>query len=279
MAQLLLSVMGAFAEFERSLIRERQREGVALAKAWGAYRGRKRSLTDERVAELRERAGAGGEGRPGAGVRHQPGDGVPVPAGRDRPHHRLIRMPRAVMPRGSRGLLGCAGPGNVSSRSGTPGGGLLGGPGVADAGGGGGGLLALVDLGGGVERVGGAEPVLRFHGHRSGVDGGDHPALGAEDLVPGLVCTVNSPCSTRPRKPPLWWGCFAVFAAGVGVEDDAIPGGVGVVLVCAVATPAPVPASTRAKLPVVRIVLVFRDETTWSDAVRACLNGGRRRAK
>ena len=53
MAQLLLSVMGAFAEFERSLIRERQREGVALAKAWGAYRGRKRSLTDERVAELR----------------------------------------------------------------------------------------------------------------------------------------------------------------------------------------------------------------------------------
>jgi len=57
MAQLLLSVMGAFAEFERSLIRER--EGVALAKAWGAYRGRKRSLTDERVAELRQRTAAG----------------------------------------------------------------------------------------------------------------------------------------------------------------------------------------------------------------------------
>jgi len=36
MAQLLLWVMGAFAEFERSLIRERQREGVALAKACGA---------------------------------------------------------------------------------------------------------------------------------------------------------------------------------------------------------------------------------------------------
>jgi len=32
MAQLLLSVMGAFAEFERSLIRDRQREGVVLAK-------------------------------------------------------------------------------------------------------------------------------------------------------------------------------------------------------------------------------------------------------
>jgi len=59
MAQLLLSVMGAFAEFERALIRERQREGVALAKARGAYRGRNRSLTDERVAELRQRTAAG----------------------------------------------------------------------------------------------------------------------------------------------------------------------------------------------------------------------------
>ena len=39
MAQLLLSVMGAFAEFERALIRERQREGIALARQRGAYRG------------------------------------------------------------------------------------------------------------------------------------------------------------------------------------------------------------------------------------------------
>jgi len=59
MAQLLLSVMGAFAEFERSLIRERQREGVALAKARGAYRGRKRILSEDRIAELRQRAAAG----------------------------------------------------------------------------------------------------------------------------------------------------------------------------------------------------------------------------
>ena len=42
MATLLLSVMGAFAEFERSLLRERQREGIALAKQRGAYRGRNR---------------------------------------------------------------------------------------------------------------------------------------------------------------------------------------------------------------------------------------------
>ena len=32
MSKLLLSVMGGFAEFERSLITERQREGIALAK-------------------------------------------------------------------------------------------------------------------------------------------------------------------------------------------------------------------------------------------------------
>ena len=32
MANLMLSVMGAFAEFERALIRERQREGIALAR-------------------------------------------------------------------------------------------------------------------------------------------------------------------------------------------------------------------------------------------------------
>jgi len=54
-ANLLLSVMGAFAEFERSLIRERQREGIELAKKRGAYRGRKRSLSDDQVAELRRR--------------------------------------------------------------------------------------------------------------------------------------------------------------------------------------------------------------------------------
>jgi Tn3 transposase DDE domain/Resolvase, N terminal domain len=39
MATLLLSVMGAFAEFECALIRDRQREGIALAKQRGAYRG------------------------------------------------------------------------------------------------------------------------------------------------------------------------------------------------------------------------------------------------
>lgn len=59
MATLLLNVMGAFAEFERSLIRERQREGIALAKKRGAYRGRAPSLDAAQAAELREKAGAG----------------------------------------------------------------------------------------------------------------------------------------------------------------------------------------------------------------------------
>lgn len=59
MATLMLSVMGAFAEFERSLIRERQREGIALAKARGAYKGRKRALAPELAAELTARAAAG----------------------------------------------------------------------------------------------------------------------------------------------------------------------------------------------------------------------------
>ena len=56
MAQLLLNVMGSFAEFERALIRERQREGVALAKARGAYKGRRRRLSDEEIADLRSKA-------------------------------------------------------------------------------------------------------------------------------------------------------------------------------------------------------------------------------
>jgi DNA invertase Pin-like site-specific DNA recombinase len=59
MAQLLLSVLGAFAEFERALIRERQAEGIALAKARGAYKGRKKSLTPDQVADLRTRVAAG----------------------------------------------------------------------------------------------------------------------------------------------------------------------------------------------------------------------------
>jgi DNA invertase Pin-like site-specific DNA recombinase len=59
MASLMLSVMGAFAEFERALINERQREGIALAKQRGAYKGRKQSLSQAAVAQLRERLTTG----------------------------------------------------------------------------------------------------------------------------------------------------------------------------------------------------------------------------
>jgi DNA invertase Pin-like site-specific DNA recombinase len=59
MATLMLSVMGAFAEFERALILERQREGIALAKQRGVYRGRTKSLSDKNIAELRRRIAAG----------------------------------------------------------------------------------------------------------------------------------------------------------------------------------------------------------------------------
>jgi DNA invertase Pin-like site-specific DNA recombinase len=59
MANLLLSVMGAFAEFERSLILERQREGITAAKQRGVYTGRKPALTAEQAQQLRERAAAG----------------------------------------------------------------------------------------------------------------------------------------------------------------------------------------------------------------------------
>jgi len=59
MANLMLSVMGAFAEFERALIRERQREGIALAKQRGAYRGRKKSLSEPQIVEVKRRIADG----------------------------------------------------------------------------------------------------------------------------------------------------------------------------------------------------------------------------
>ena len=59
MSNLLLSLLRAVAEFERSMIRERQREGIALAKKAGVYKGRKPSLTAEQVREIRRRVKAG----------------------------------------------------------------------------------------------------------------------------------------------------------------------------------------------------------------------------
>ncbi len=59
MQKLILHMMGAFAEFERSLIRERQREGIAAARARGKHLGRKAALTLDQVTQIRARAAAG----------------------------------------------------------------------------------------------------------------------------------------------------------------------------------------------------------------------------
>ena len=53
MAKLMLSMVGAFAEFERSMIKRRQAEGIALAKARGVYKGRQRSVTDEQIDTIK----------------------------------------------------------------------------------------------------------------------------------------------------------------------------------------------------------------------------------
>lgn len=58
MSTLLLSMLGAVAEFERSMIRERQREGIELAKAKGVYKGRKPALNEEQTTEVLERLAA-----------------------------------------------------------------------------------------------------------------------------------------------------------------------------------------------------------------------------
>lgn len=59
MNNMLLSMLGAVAEFERSMILERQREGIAIAKAKGKYKGGKKKLTPEQAEQLRARRAAG----------------------------------------------------------------------------------------------------------------------------------------------------------------------------------------------------------------------------
>ncbi|TQM57822.1 recombinase family protein [Humibacillus xanthopallidus] len=59
LAVFQLQVMGAFAQLERALIRDRQREGIAAAKARGVYRGRARRLGVEQVEQARADIEAG----------------------------------------------------------------------------------------------------------------------------------------------------------------------------------------------------------------------------
>jgi len=58
-ALLMLSIMGSFAAFERSLLRERQQEGILLAKAKGVYKGRLPTLTDEQVKDIHDKLDLG----------------------------------------------------------------------------------------------------------------------------------------------------------------------------------------------------------------------------
>ncbi|MBQ0762970.1 recombinase family protein [Marinobacter psychrophilus] len=57
---LQLQMMGAFAEFERAMIRERQREGIAAAKKRGKQIGAKRKLSPEQVVDIKSKLTAGG---------------------------------------------------------------------------------------------------------------------------------------------------------------------------------------------------------------------------
>jgi DNA invertase Pin-like site-specific DNA recombinase len=60
MSKLLLNMMGAFAEFERELIRERQREGIAIARAAGKFsKERAKKLKPDDVKAVREQAESG----------------------------------------------------------------------------------------------------------------------------------------------------------------------------------------------------------------------------
>ena len=53
-SRLQLQLMGAFAEFERNIIRKRQAEGIAKAKARGVYKGRKKTVDTAKIITLKQ---------------------------------------------------------------------------------------------------------------------------------------------------------------------------------------------------------------------------------
>lgn len=59
MSLIMMSFFSGIIEFERICTRERQLEGIELAKQRGVYQGRKKLLTGAQVQILRERAAAG----------------------------------------------------------------------------------------------------------------------------------------------------------------------------------------------------------------------------
>ena len=61
--RLMTQTLGAFAEFERAMIRERTMNGLAHARKAGKHIGRKRALTSQQRAEIIERV-ENGQGSP-----------------------------------------------------------------------------------------------------------------------------------------------------------------------------------------------------------------------
>ena len=61
MNKLLLQMLGAVAEFERNLIKERQAEGIRVAQSKGVKFGAKPKLSDEQISELKLLIQAGGK--------------------------------------------------------------------------------------------------------------------------------------------------------------------------------------------------------------------------
>jgi len=56
---LMLQLLGAVGQFERALIKERQREGIAIAKTKNVYKGRKKALDKAEIARLKKMAADG----------------------------------------------------------------------------------------------------------------------------------------------------------------------------------------------------------------------------
>ncbi len=60
MHTLMFQMLGAFAEFERTLTRERQREGIETAKARGQKLGAPSKLTSEQISAIKQKADSPG---------------------------------------------------------------------------------------------------------------------------------------------------------------------------------------------------------------------------
>jgi len=53
--KLMLTMLGAISTFERDLLLERQREGIAIAKSKGKYKGRPSKFSKEDIASIKKR--------------------------------------------------------------------------------------------------------------------------------------------------------------------------------------------------------------------------------